>query len=173
MLPLPDAHQSNLAGQPARDYSKPQAVSACAFALSQHRCYSALGESAKNVSFDCNSGSPGQRSARVGPGRGAARATVGKSASVVLGRSRVNVSDASKGAGAWLTRLQGAEEAEGAPCMARGGAGPGGAEKLGRLLAKGDTHAGCADWNKGQNSAPGNRGQAVPAIKSGVIVQLG
>ena len=55
MLPLLDAHQSNLAGQPARDYSKPQAASACAFALTQHRCYSALGEGAKNVSFDCNS----------------------------------------------------------------------------------------------------------------------
>ena len=78
MLPLPDAHQSNLAGQPARDYNKPQAASACAFALSQHRCYSALGEGAKNVSFDCNSGSPGQRSALASPGRGAARATVGK-----------------------------------------------------------------------------------------------
>ncbi len=43
-------------GSPARDYSEPQAALACAFALTQHGCYSALGEGAKNVSFDCNSG---------------------------------------------------------------------------------------------------------------------
>lgn len=55
MLPLPDAHQSTWRGSPARDYSKPQAASVCAFALTQHRCYSALGGGAKNVSFDCNS----------------------------------------------------------------------------------------------------------------------
>ena len=56
MLPLPDAHQSNLAGQPSAGLQQASGSVGLRFRAYATQVLQRSGESAKNVSFDCNSG---------------------------------------------------------------------------------------------------------------------
>lgn len=56
MLPLPDAHQFNLTGQPSAGLQQASGGVGLRFRAYATQVLQRSGEGAKNVSFDCNSG---------------------------------------------------------------------------------------------------------------------